>query len=123
MQELIPWHNDDPIEIGQKIRQLRKRQKISQEQLAERMGFEERNTVYRHEKGQNTMSACTLLRYADALHVDPCFLLPNRYQAEPAVIRTREAGNVLEKLSEENYRKILELAQALLNMESKVSST
>ncbi len=66
------------------------------------------------------MNVCTLLRYADALEADPQSLLPDRYQSGPSAERTREAGRILEQLSEDSYRKIMELANKLLEIESKM---
>ena len=119
MQMPVPWHDNDPAEIGEKIRQQRKKQKLSQDQLADRMGTD-RNAVHRHEKGQHEMNVCTLLRYADALEADPQSLLPDRYNTGPSAERTREAGRILEQLSEDSYRKIMEMANKLLEIESKM---
>lgn len=120
MQMPVPWHENDSAEIGEKIRQQRKKQKITQEELAEQMEFQERNTIYRHEKGQNEMSICTLLRYADVLQVEPQSLLPDRYQIDVSSERTQEACRILEQLSDDNYRKILDLAKAMLAVEPKM---
>jgi len=113
----VPWHENDPVEIGEKIRLFRKKRKLSQDQLADLMGTD-RNAVHRHEKGQHDMSICTLLRYADALEADPSSLFPDRYRDDSFGERTREAGRIMEMLSEENYRRILDMAKALLETET-----
>jgi len=119
MRMPVAWHEKDPVEIGEIIRSLRKKRKISQDQLADLMGTD-RNAVHRHEKDLHEMNVYTLLRYADALEADPSSLLPDRYQVDSLGERTQEAGRILEKLSEENCRRILDMAKAMLEVETRM---
>lgn len=56
--------------IGIKVRKLRRKQKLAQEQLAELMGISSM-TLYRIEKGMADMNVTTLKKIADSLQVSP----------------------------------------------------
>ncbi|MBV8822166.1 MAG: helix-turn-helix domain-containing protein [Chloroflexi bacterium] len=58
------------IDIGQVLRDYRKSYKLTQEQLAERLGVEPK-TVIRWENGQSVRNVEKLHRYADLLGVSP----------------------------------------------------
>ena len=112
MQMPVERNDNDAYEIGQKIRARRKELRLSQDDLADRMGTS-RNEVYRHENGQNEMSICTLCQYAEALQTTPQQLSPDRFRQDDLL-------SILSKLSEGSRQKILDMAAYLLSMESKM---
>ncbi len=57
--------------IGQKIRELRKRKRISQMDLAERIGLSFQQ-IQKYEKGISKISVSRLQQIAKALNVDVC---------------------------------------------------
>ena len=112
MQMPVERNDNDAYEIGQKIRTRRKELRLSQDDLADRMGTS-RNEVYRHENGQNEMSICTLCQYAEALQTTPQQLSPDRFRQDDLL-------SILSKLSEGSRKKILDMAAYLLIMESQM---
>ena len=63
------------VKIGENIRNVRERQRVTQEKLAEKAGIAEPSTVSRHERGAHiTIEA--LRRYADALGVEVVDFIP-----------------------------------------------
>jgi transcriptional regulator with XRE-family HTH domain len=65
--------------LGQRIRQARKRERlISQGQLAELVGLS-MNTINRYERGHRSPTVEEVVRIAEALDCDPCWILTGRY--------------------------------------------
>lgn len=69
----------DAYEIGGKIREAREAAGLTQEQLAAMMDCSG-NIVSRYEIGNREMRVGSFFRVADALHVSPVTLVPDRYQ-------------------------------------------
>lgn len=61
--------NDKTIEVGQKIRIIRERKRLSQQAVAEQSGLS-RNTLSLIERGKSSPTVSTLKRIASALSVD-----------------------------------------------------
>ena len=117
MQTVI-WRNDnDPAEIGQKIRDRRQELGLSQDELADRIGTS-RNYVSRHENGKHDMSACTLFQYAEALETDPLMLSPDRFKKEPEAERLQPLIKILTLLSDDSLRTIQAMAERLQQLEA-----
>ena len=117
MQALIPRRETDPYEIGQKIRARRKELRLSQDELADRMGTS-RNEVSRHENGMHEMSACTLIQYAEALQTTPQQLSPDRFTENGSSERLAPVTAILSRLSDESLAIIRMLAEHQLKLES-----
>ncbi|HAP77291.1 MAG TPA: XRE family transcriptional regulator [Acidimicrobiaceae bacterium] len=62
------------VEFGSRLRELRSRQGLSQELLAERAGLH-RTYVGSVERGERNVALLNILRLADALRCDPGRLL------------------------------------------------
>ena len=71
----------DAYDVGGRIRDVRRLRKMSQEQLAERVGCS-MNTVSRIEVGQSNMGLSSFLKYAEALDVTPNDLAPRRFHKQ-----------------------------------------
>ena len=112
MQMPVERNASDVYEIGENIRKLRKAQGLSQDGLADRMGTS-RNEVYRHENGLSEMSICTLCQYADALETTPQQLSPGRFRQD-------SLAELLGRLSEGSRQMIQDMAEHLLDLESKM---
>ena len=61
--------------IGIKIKERREELGLSQQELAERLGYTTRSTVCKVENGDNDISRTKILAYATALEVSPVWLL------------------------------------------------
>jgi transcriptional regulator with XRE-family HTH domain len=64
------------IKIGKKIKELRKKRKLSQEYLAHEASLG-RGYFGRIERGEQNVSVQNLIKIAIILHVDPAKLLPS----------------------------------------------
>ncbi len=111
MQMPLERNPDDAYAIGQRIRRRREELRLSQDDLADRMGTS-RAAVSRHENGNHEMSACTLCLYADALETSPQELSPARF---------RESGTfsaLFASLSEPSRQLVADMMLRLRSLES-----
>lgn len=67
--------SDVKVLFGQKLRKIRKKQRISQERLAERAGLH-RTYVSSVERGERNVSLSTIEKFAHALGVKMSQLMP-----------------------------------------------
>ena len=93
------------MSIGERITELRKKQEISQGQLADAMGVS-RQAVSKWENDQATPDTIKLIQLADVLDSDVEYLATGRamvYRRPPVVIKTVET-----KIEEKPVEKIVE---------------
>lgn len=62
-------------EIGKNIRKLREKNGLSQEELANRMGYKSKTTINKIEMGVNDIPQNKIERFAQALNTTPAVLL------------------------------------------------
>lgn len=60
--------------IGERIKNRREELGLSQEELAKKMGFKTKNSIYKYEQQEN-MKSGIIQRFADALSVSPAYLM------------------------------------------------
>ena len=60
--------------IGQRIRNRRIEMSMTQEQLANKIGYKERSVICHIEKGDHSVSIPTLEKIAEALKCSPAYL-------------------------------------------------
>lgn len=68
-------YSADLSTIGGRIRECRMRQGLTQEELALKCGYSNRTTINSIELGSNNISTQKLSRIAEALNVEPTYLL------------------------------------------------
>lgn len=82
--------------IGERIKMLRSERGWSQEELAKKLGYQERSIISLVELGKRGIDTDTLIRYADLFGVTPTYLLgwenKNLSDSEIELIQ-RVAGN------------------------------
>lgn len=61
--------------VGEKIRTRRESLGMTQDDLAERMGYKSRSTIAKIEKGVNDVTQTTLLKFAEVLKTTPSYLM------------------------------------------------
>ena len=61
--------------IYERIKQLRLQLGMSQEELAKKVGYEGKSAISKVENGERDISHSMLIKYAEALHVTPSYLL------------------------------------------------
>jgi transcriptional regulator with XRE-family HTH domain len=107
--------NDYIIEVGECIRECRKKSGISQEKLAELIGSNN-ITIHRIENGMYAVGIDTFFAIADALKVPIEELCPERC----VYIKRKNEFSRLEfqfmRLNEENKKVVYETAMTLINM-------
>ena len=67
----------DNKEIGRRIRQIREKEGLNQEELAEKLDFGDRAKVYRIESGKQSMTANELIRFCQLFHISLDSLINN----------------------------------------------
>ena len=93
----------DIRELGERVREIRKRSGMSQAQLAEKADLAN-NTVSRIEGSQINISAESLFNLADALGVTPNDLSPSRFRTADSTIALATICDKYSKLTEENQK-------------------
>ncbi len=61
--------------IGKRIKDLRLRQNLSQEELAKKLGYKSRSTINKIELGINDVSQTTIMKLSDVLNTTPGYLM------------------------------------------------
>lgn len=69
---------DSKINIGQRIKYCRKNQKMSREQLAEKLGLS-KFAIAKYEQGQRTPDGIMLVKIADALGLEITYFLESKF--------------------------------------------
>ena len=67
--------NNFTVDFGKRVRERRLELGLSQEELAIKMGYKSRSTINKIEMGKNTVPVKTIKALANALEVDPLFLI------------------------------------------------
>ena len=65
--------------IGERIRKRRKELKMSQEELANLMGYTSRSTIAKIESGANDITQSTIVKFADVLNTSIKYLIHNEH--------------------------------------------
>ena len=112
----------DSVVIGQKIKHFRKKQGLTQEQLAEKVGNGCSNKIIsRYEHGLTQMSIGTYFAIIDSLGISPSDLAPNRFRSKSDQLYIA-ANDKYDALNREHRRMIDEIISALLKQEQDQSS-
>ena len=72
--------------LGKRIKELRKQQNLTQEQLAEKMNIDQRN-LSKIECGNNFITSDTLSRIVSALNIEPSELFTFKHLQEENVLK------------------------------------
>jgi transcriptional regulator with XRE-family HTH domain len=98
--------------FGSRIRELRKSKGLSQEQLAEVIGIDQKH-MSRIELGKSYPSLDRLVRIAEALKVS----LPDLFEymhLNDEIERTRSIGEMLKELSEDSQKKAFKIITSVI---------
>ena len=61
--------------VYERIRALREGQHMSQQELAEKIGYKDKSAISKVERGERDINQSLLIKYADALGVSPAYLM------------------------------------------------
>ena len=108
--------NSDLMYIGNRIREEREKQGMSQERLAEDAGVSS-NAISNLENGLSNFKVGTLLGIMDSLGATANDLLPERFsQTEEMEARLFRVQIALNKLSEDKRSKAMEMIEGLVHL-------
>lgn len=99
--------------FGRNLRRIRIEKKLSQDELAKRIGYKGRSAINKIETGVNDMPRETVLRCAEALGVSPMEFFQEEDEAKE--VRKRTVDFDFDKLSDENMIRLIAYYQALLD--------
>ena len=110
------------MHIGEKIKERRESLGMSQDDLAERMGYKSRSTIAKIEKGVNDVTQTNIVKFAEILKTTPAFLMGWEEEQQKndiitdVIIRLRTDADflsVVESLNRLDQDKILGVKQML----------
>ena len=99
--------------FGKNLRRIRIEKKLSQDELARKIGYKGRSAINKIETGVNDMPRETVLRCAEALGVSPMEFFQEEDEANE--VRRRSVDFDFDKLSDENMIRLIAYYQALLD--------
>jgi len=98
--------------LGTRIREQRKRKKITQEQLAEKLGIDQKH-MSRIELGKSYPSLDRLIKIAETLEVPlPCLFEFMHLEEERELVK--QINEMVHQLSESDKRKVFKILKAFL---------
>ena len=100
-----------------RIKELRKQRKISQEKLAKMTGYTDRSSIAKIEKGKVDLSETKIQLFASALNTTPAYLMG--WEDEASSELTEKIVKVVSKLNKENQNKTHQYAANLLNFQNR----
>lgn len=62
-------------EIGEKIKEKREKINLSQEQLAEKLGYKSKTSIHKVEQGMTDLPQSKIIEFAKALNTSPAYLM------------------------------------------------
>ena len=99
--------------FGRNLRRIRIEKKLSQDELAKRIGYKGRSAINKIETGVNDMPRKTVLRCAEVLGVSPMEFFQEEEEAKE--LRKQAFNFDFDKLSDENMIRLIAYYQALLD--------
>ena len=100
-----------------RIKELRKQRKISQEKLAKMTGYTDRSSIAKIEKGKVDLSETKIQLFASALNTTPAYLMG--WEDEASSELTEKIVKVVSRLNKENQNKTYKYAKNLLHFQNR----
>lgn len=109
--------------VGNNILNLRKSLGLTQEELAQKVGYKSKSTINKIEKGINDIPQSKILKIAEALETSPEQLIgreddtDNNNQSDDKISLTERERTMLElfnNISEDNKNMVIEMIRAAL---------
>lgn len=104
--------------VGERIKARRKELGMSQEELAERVGYKEKATISKIEKDGRTVRQSKILLFADALQVSPIYLLTGENEPDPYEepdVREVEYADLIAQLTDDEKQDVLDYIRYLMS--------
>ena len=90
------------MSLGQNIRFYRERLRLSQEDLAKRLGYKDRSTIAKIENNVNDLTQSKIIAIAEALDTTPAALMGWEVPSSNATEHTQEVTNIPSNSSNDN---------------------
>lgn len=105
--------------IYERIKYLREKQNMSQQELALRVGYKDKSAVSKVERGDRDINQTMVKKYAEALHTTPAYLMGWEEKENPPVEPQLTEGEekllkLIRLMPEEMKKQYTELLEATL---------
>lgn len=111
----MPLVNTDAKIIGRKLKEIRKKKKLTQEELGEASGLDY-TSIGAAERGERNLSIKSLLRVADALEADAGYFIPSSKKMKIKTEKDekiKQIMDLLELLNEEHVGLVKDFVDVL----------
>lgn len=102
---------DSLLKIGSRIRAKREQQGISQQELADMVGYTSRSSINKIELGKTDLVQSKIAKIANALHTTPSYILG--IEEEPSAVK-QELLRIIKSLPEDKAHLVLDLIKRIL---------
>ena len=109
--------------IGQKIKELRLQNNLTQEELAQKMGYKSKSTINKIEKNVHDVNQATLIKFADVFGCDPTDLLIEVHHEDYELDQLKRYALMLSKLSTASRDNAIQYIKYLSEQEKKGDAT
>ena len=88
------------MEVHERIRFLRENLNMSQQELAEKIGYKDKSAISKVERGDRDINQSLLVKYADALNTTPAYLMGwlDEPESHEEMILNEKEKSIIEKL-------------------------
>lgn len=100
--------------LGERIKQLRIEQGMSQDELAQRLGYKSRSSINKIELGKNDVTQTMIVSIAKVLKTTPAYLMGWNDIPHPQEARTAEFVELFTKLSADQQTLIIAQIKGIL---------
>lgn len=100
--------------LGERIKQLRIEQGMSQDELAQRLGYKSRSSINKIELGKNDVTQTMIVSIAKVLKTTPAYLMGWNDIPHPQEARTSEFVELFTKLSADQQTLIIAQIKGIL---------
>lgn len=103
--------------LGDRVKHLREKQGMTQEELAQRLGKKSKSTVAHIETGNRDIPRSMVVELAKILNVSPCYLMGWEEEKEITPIETNRSDlrELLKQLTEPEIDSMIDYAHYLLS--------
>lgn len=103
--------------LGDRVKHLREKKGMTQEELAQKLGKKSKSTVAHIETGNRDIPRSMVVELAKILEVSPCYLMGWEEEKEVAPIETNRSNlrELLNKLTEQEIDSMIDYAHYLLS--------
>lgn len=104
---------DDLLDLYKNIKKRRLELKLSQEELANKVGYKDRTSIAKIETGKIDLPQSKIIDFADALGVTPSYLMGWEEDVQDYTPPQTIAAHATEDLTDEEQEKVREYIQFL----------